>query len=123
MSKHVLVVDDEDDIREVAALTLEALAGWSITTASNGEEGFDRAVAERPDAVLLDVMMPGVDGPATFRRLQADERTRSIPVILLTAKVQAADRARFEALGVWGVIAKPFDPVMLPSEVCARLGW
>lgn len=123
MSKHILIVDDEDDIREVAALTLEALAGWSITTTSNGEDGFDRAVAHRPDAVLLDVMMPGLDGPATFRKLQADERTRSIPVILLTAKVQAADRLRFEAMGVSGVIAKPFDPLTLSDEICQRLGW
>jgi len=75
------------------------------------------------DAILLDVMMPGLDGPTTVGRLQADPQTRDIPVILLTAKVQPADRERFEALGVAAVLAKPFDPMTLPGQISDALGW
>lgn len=121
--KRVLVVDDEDDIREVAGVSLEAVGGFEVTTAASGPEAIDKAAAERPDAIVLDVMMPGMDGPATFRRLQADAQTRDIPVILLTAKVQAADRERFEELGVAGVLSKPFDPMGLAAQVAGALGW
>jgi CheY-like chemotaxis protein len=121
--KRVLVVDDEDDIREVAQLSLEMTAGWDVRTASSGAQALERARAERPDAILLDVMMPGMDGPTTFAALQADEATRDIPVILLTAKVQAADRRRFEDLGVAAVLSKPFDPMELAGQVAAALGW
>ena len=121
--KRVLVIDDEGDIREVAKVSLEMVGGWETLTASSGSEGLDRARAEQPDAILLDVMMPDMDGPSTFIRLQADEAIRHIPVILLTAKVQANDRRRFAELGVKGVIAKPFDPLGLPREVSEVMGW
>jgi two-component system alkaline phosphatase synthesis response regulator PhoP len=84
-------------------------------------EGIAKALAERPDAILLDVMMPGIDGPTTFKRLQVDPQTRGIPVILLTAKAQAADRDRFAKLGVAGVLTKPFDPMALSDQVAAIL--
>ena len=119
--KHILLVDDEDDIREVAGISLEAVGGWQVSRASSGVEGIAMALAERPDAILLDVMMPGIDGPTTFKRLQDDPQTRGIPVILLTAKVQAADRQRFDALGVAGMLTKPFDPMALPGQVAAIL--
>ena len=119
--KRILLVDDEDDIREVAAISMQAVGGWAVCSAANGGEAIAKAVAEQPDAILLDVMMPDVDGPTTFRRLQADARTRDIPVILLTAKAQAADRRSFEELGVAGVLNKPFDPVSLPGQVAALL--
>jgi CheY-like chemotaxis protein len=119
--KHILLVDDEDDIREVAGISLEAVGGWQVSSASSGIEGIAKALAERPDAILLDVMMPGIDGPTTFERLQDDPHTRSIPVILLTAKAQAADRHRFEQLGVAGVLNKPFDPMALSDQVAAIL--
>ena len=122
-AKRVLVIDDEDDIREVAKVSLEMVGGWEALTASSGSEGLEKARAERPDAILLDVMMPDMDGPATFHRLQADAALRHIPVILLTAKVQANDRRRFAELGVMGVIAKPFDPLTLPREVSEVMGW
>ena len=80
------------------------------------------AHADRPDAILLDVMMPDIDGPATFRLLQDDPRTRDIPVIFLTAKAQTADRVAFSRLGVAGTLAKPFDPLTLTDEVAAILG-
>ncbi len=121
MSRHVLLVDDEDDIREVAAISFEAFAGWRVSSASCGAEGIAKALAERPDAILLDVMMPDLDGPSTFKRLQDDPNTRDIPVILLTAKVQPADRRRFEQLGVAGVLTKPFDPTSLAEDVAAIL--
>ena len=121
--KRVLVIDDEDDIREVAKVSLEMVGGWETLTARSGSEGLEKARSEQPDAILLDVMMPDMDGPATFRRLQADDTIRHIPVILLTAKVQANDRRRFAELGVKGVIAKPFDPLGLPREVSEVMGW
>jgi CheY-like chemotaxis protein len=119
----VLIVDDEDDIREVAQASLELVGGWEVLTASSGREGIERAAAERPDAILLDVMMPDLDGPSTFQHLQANPVTRDIPVLLLTAKVQTADRVHFQGLGVAGVLAKPFDPMRLASDVAAALGW
>jgi CheY-like chemotaxis protein len=121
--RRILVVDDEDDIREVAQMSLEMVGGFEVTTAASAAEGIARATADRPDAILLDVMMPDMDGPTAFERLRADARTREIPVILLTAKVQAADRRRFGDLGVTAVIAKPFDPMRLSEEVARALGW
>jgi len=115
--KHILLVDDEDDIREVATISFETIAGWRVSSASSGSEGLAKAIAERPDLILLDVMMPGMDGPATFARLQADPATQEIPVILLTAKTQGADLRQFEELGVTGVLTKPFDPMTLPTQV------
>jgi CheY-like chemotaxis protein len=121
--KRILLVDDEADIREVAKLSLEAVGGYDVVTASSGREGMAIAAAGRPDAILLDVMMPDLDGPSTVRLLRQDERTRDIPVVLVTAKVQAADRRQFEALGVAAVLAKPFDPMTLSDEVARALGW
>jgi CheY-like chemotaxis protein len=119
--KHILLVDDEDDIREVAGISLEAVGGWQVSSASSGIEAIAKAIAERPDAILLDVMMPGIDGPTTFERLQDEPQTRGIPVILLTAKAQTADRHRFEKLGFAGVLNKPFDPMALSDQVAAIL--
>ena len=119
--KHILLVDDEDDIREVAALSLETVGGWRVSSASDGDSAVAMARAEAPDAVLLDVMMPGLDGPATFERLQDDPLTRDIPVILLTAKAQSADRRRFDELGVAGTLTKPFDPMTLSDQIAAIL--
>lgn len=121
--KRILVVDDEDDIREVAQLSLEMVGGWEVISASSGAEGIRRAEQDRPDAILLDVMMPEMDGPSTFRALQENVATRGIPVILLTAKVQSTDRQRFEGLGVAAVLSKPFNPMELAHEVADVLGW
>jgi CheY-like chemotaxis protein len=119
----VLIVDDEEDIRQVAALSLETVAGWQVSTAMSGNEGLERARADRPDAILLDVMMPEMDGLATLKRLQDDPRTSMIPVLLLTAKVQGADQRRFANLGVAAVLSKPFDPLTLAHQVSSALGW
>ncbi|MBI3925185.1 MAG: response regulator [Armatimonadetes bacterium] len=123
MARRVLVVDDEDDIREIAQTSLEMVGGWEVLVASSGQEGISRAESEQPDVILLDVMMPDMDGPTTFQRLRANQKTRQIPVILLTAKVQSGDRKHFEDLGVSAVIAKPFDPMTLPDQVSNALGW
>ena len=121
--KRVLVIDDEDDIREIAQDSLEMLGGYQVSTASSGTQGLADARVQQPDAILLDMMMPGMDGTATFQLLQDDAITQGIPVILLTTKVQSSDRLRFEELGVAGVIAKPFDPISLASQVAQVLGW
>jgi CheY-like chemotaxis protein len=121
--RRILIVDDEDDIREVAALSLEATAGWKILTASSGAEGIEIATVEHPDAILMDVMMPGVDGPTTFRNMQQIPDIASIPVLLLTAKVQGADQRRFAGLGLAGILFKPFDPLTLAEQISEVLGW
>lgn len=124
MKKHrILIIDDEEDIRTVTALTLETVADWEVMVATNGKEGIERAKQENPDAILLDVMMPEMDGPTTFRNLQAMEETRHIPVLLLTAKVQAVDQQRFADLGVAGVLFKPFDPLTLADQIANVVGW
>jgi CheY-like chemotaxis protein len=117
------IVDDEDAIREIAQLSMEAVGGHQVDAASSGSDALDRAIADPPDAIL-DMMMPGLDGPATVTRLQADPRTRDVKVVLLTAKVRPSDLARVDTMpGVAGVIAKPFDPMTLPGQVAAILGW
>ncbi len=121
--RRILIIDDEEDIREVAALSLEATAGWQILTACSGAEGIDVAIAEQPDAILMDVMMPGVDGPTTFRTMQTLPAINAIPVLLLTAKVQGVDQRRFANLGVAAVLFKPFDPLTLAQQICNELDW
>jgi len=121
--RRILIIDDEDDIREVAALSLEATAGWQILTASSGLEGIAIATAEQPDAILMDVMMPEVDGPTTFANMQHDPAVAHIPVLLLTAKVQGVDQRRFAGLGLAGILFKPFDPLTLAKQISDTLGW
>jgi CheY-like chemotaxis protein len=121
--RRILIIDDEDDIREVAALSLEATAGWHILTASSGLEGIDIAIAEQPDAILMDVMMPEIDGPTTFGNMQQNPAVSHIPVLLLTAKVQGVDQRRFAGLGLAGILFKPFDPLTLAQQISDVLGW
>ena len=123
MIHRILIIDDEDDIREVAAMSLESVAGWEVIMASSGAQGLVRAAEYLPDAILLDVMMPGMDGPTTFRELRKNPRTARIPVLLLTAKVQSTDQRRFADLGVEAVLFKPFDPMTLSAEISTVLGW
>ena len=123
MTARILIVDDDDAIREVAQTSLELVGGWQVDCASSGVDALTIATQNPPDAILLDVMMPAMDGPTTFGHLQADPRTRSIPVVLLTAKVLGSERRQWDNLGVAGVLAKPFDPMTLPDEVAKLLGW
>ncbi|MEO6878044.1 MAG: response regulator [Gemmatimonadaceae bacterium] len=123
MSKTLLVIDDDDDIREIAQLALELGASWTVFTAASGPEGVATATSSHPDAILLDVMMPGVDGPTTLELLRRNDDTSAIPVVFLTAKSRPAERERLMALGVSGVLAKPFDPMFLSEQVAVLLGW
>ena len=118
-ARTVLVVDDDDSIRLVAEVALESVAGWKVLTAEGGAVGLELAAAHQPDVILLDVMMPGMDGPTTCRHLSEDPVTRDIPVILVTAKVQYRDREAWEDLPIAGVIPKPFDPMTLSADVSA----
>ncbi len=122
-SKRILVIDDEADIREVAQLSLEISNGWEVLTAASGQEGLALAIDCQPDAILLDVMMPDMDGPTTWKNLQANPATQQIPVILLTAKVQATEQRNYAKLGVNAVFTKPFDPVKLADLMVEALHW
>jgi CheY-like chemotaxis protein len=104
-------------------MSLERIGGWEVLEASSGPAGLELAALHRPDAVLLDVMMPDVDGPTTFRLLDADTRTHGIPVLLLTARGDHPERARPTVPGVAGVLDKPFDPLELAAQVSRALGW
>jgi len=121
--KQLLVIDDEGDIREVARLSLQLTEGWTVMTANGGSAGTALALSMEPDAILLDVMMPDMDGPNTLRALQQHGATKSIPVIFLTAKVQAADHQKYMQLGVRGIIPKPFDPLTLGQQIKDVLSW
>jgi CheY-like chemotaxis protein len=123
MSKCILIIDDDEGILEVVRASLETSGGWRVVTARSGKEGLTRAATECPDGILLDVMMPDLDGPATIQQLRANPATRLIPVILLTAKVQAGDRHRLAGLDVQGVISKPFDPLRIAAQISTALGW
>ncbi|KAF3884682.1 MULTISPECIES: response regulator [Nostocales] len=123
MSKSVLIVDDEEDVRAIAKLGLEMGAGWNAIVASCGEEGIKLAVERKPDVILLDMMMPDMDGRTTLQQLKANPATQPIPVILVTAKVQESDRESFSGLQVAAVFAKPFRPLKLPQEISKVLGW
>ena len=119
----VLVVDDNDDIRELAQLCLETVDGWTVLTAGSGADAIEAAREHQPDAVLLDMMMPGRDGLTTFEHMQSDDATRDIPVLLFTAKLQARDRQVWEGTAIRGTIAKPFDPLTLGEQVSRTLKW
>ena len=122
-TRRILIIDDEYDIRAVAQLTLKTVAGWDVSLAASGKEGLVKAADEQPDVILLDVMMPDMDGIETLRALQANPATQSIPVIFMTAKVQAAEQRRFTELGVAGIIPKPFKAMKLSGQIAETLGW
>jgi CheY-like chemotaxis protein len=122
-AKQILVIDDELDIRTVIQACLELVGGYEVILASSGQAGLQLAAIAQPDAILLDVMLPDLDGPATFAQLQANPQTGQIPVIFFTAKVRPADQERFLAMGVKAVLEKPFDPVLIASQIATILQW
>ncbi|BAU64667.1 response regulator receiver protein [Stanieria sp. NIES-3757] len=121
--KCILLIDDEETIQEVVQVGIEIEVGWQVLIASSGLEGISVAQTQKPDAILLDVMMPELDGISTFSQLQANPKTQSIPVIFLTAKIQAADKNQLQGLGVAGVITKPFNSMTLASRIASILRW
>jgi CheY-like chemotaxis protein len=123
MPKQILIIDDEPYIREIIQVSLETVAGWQVLTASSGYEGIATAEVEPIDAILLDLMMPHMDGIATFQKLQENPKTRHLPVILLTAKLQMDDRLRYTQLGIKAALSKPFQPLELAREIAQVLGW
>ncbi|MCC0176709.1 response regulator [Waterburya agarophytonicola K14] len=121
--KRILFIDDEDDIKTLAQFCLESEAGWLMISASSGKEGIAIAEQEKPDAILLDAMMPDLDGIQTIAKLKSNPTTKNIPTIFITAKAQASDRRRFYNAGAKGVINKPFDALTLASQISGFLGW
>lgn len=115
----ILYVDDEADIREVAELSLGLNPNWEIRTAASGADALAAIDDWTPNLVLLDVMMPMMDGPQTLEAIRQRRSAQELPVIFITARVLATDRSRLMGLGAAGVIAKPFDPMKLASDVAA----
>jgi CheY-like chemotaxis protein len=123
MSKCILVIDDEKHLGFVIQTCLSKLGGWTVTLAHSGREGLQAAAATQPDAILLDIMMPDLDGLTVVERLRADPATTTIPVILLTAKMQPLQQDDCTRLGIAGVLAKPFEPLNLATQVAELLRW
>jgi CheY-like chemotaxis protein len=119
----ILVVDDSKLVHELARMGLEAHAGWAVRCAFSGREALALAAAERPDAILLDVEMPGLDGPATVAALRAESACAQVPVVFLTAHDAPDELARLRGLGVAGVLAKPFEVDALADQLAGVLGW
>jgi len=113
----IMLVEDEPDIQAVAKLALEAVGGFSLQVCASGQEALTQAPLSLPDLILLDVMMPGMDGPTTLKHLRTLEAVRQIPVIFMTAKVQPAEVVYYQEIGAIGVIPKPFDPMTLSDQV------
>ncbi|HQS31999.1 MAG: hypothetical protein B7X59_07210 [Polaromonas sp. 39-63-203] len=113
----ILYVEDEPDIRLIAQMALEAVGGLTVIVCASGPEALRAAPASRADLLLLDVMMPGMDGPSTLKALRELPATADTPVIFMTAKVQAAEVAAYKALGAIDVIPKPFDPMELSAQI------
>jgi CheY-like chemotaxis protein len=115
----ILYVEDDDDIRTVAVMALEMIGDFTVEAHASGHAAIERAAAFAPDLVLLDVMMPGIDGPATLAGLRAIPALAEVPAVFFTAKAQPDEVARLLALGARGVLAKPFDPQTLPDALRA----
>ena len=113
----ILVVEDEPDIREIVTAALEALGGYTVEPCASGDEAIEKAAAFDPDIILLDVMMPGMDGPTTLGKLRDIAGLEKTPVIFLTAKAMPAEIERYISLGALGVITKPFDPSTICKEI------
>ena len=113
----VLYVEDEPDIQAVARIALQTVGGFTVQICSSGEEALREVKAFGPDLILLDVMMPGMDGPGTLAALRATPGLEQVPVVFMTAKVQPSEVAQYKSLGALDVIPKPFDPMKLAEQV------
>jgi CheY-like chemotaxis protein len=121
--KHILLIDDEKHISTVVKTCLVTLGGWVVLTADSGKEGLLKARQEQPDAILLDIMMPDMNGITLLQELRKEPKTQNIPVLLLTAKAQMSDRDEYTHLDIAGVITKPFEPLKLAEQIAEVLGW
>lgn len=122
-AKRILLIDDEKRLARVIQACLSKLGGWTVTVAASGTEGLRQAAAEQPDAILLDIMMPDIDGLTLLDQLKQDRRTQAIPVILLTARPPADHSTQAAPLPIAGMIAKPFEPLNLASQIAEILNW
>lgn len=118
----VLIIDDEEDIRSIASMSLGILGGIDVVEADGGEDGISKAAELQPDAILLDMMMPVLDGPGTLAKLRENAATKHIPVIFLTARAMTSEVEKLKQMGATGILTKPFDPTTLASQVKAILG-
>jgi two-component system OmpR family response regulator len=119
---NLLMIDDEDDIRTVARVALETVGQMEVTDCSSAKEGFEALEKSKPDVILLDYMMPEIDGPGALKHIREMPGCESIPVIFLTARAQKDELEEYKKLGVKGTITKPFDPMELAEQVKALLG-
>ena len=115
--RRILYVEDDDDIREIARLALEFVGEFEVMLCASGEDAVAGAAAFNPDIILLDVMMPGMDGPSTLTALRRQPALSHTPVAFMTAKIQPQEIAAYKAMGAVDVIAKPFDPMTLPEQI------
>jgi len=114
----ILLVDDDSNIQMIAQMGLEDRSDWNLVLASSGREALEKAVNEKPDIILLDIMMPGMDGKETFSKLKEQPTSANIPIIFMTAKVQTHEIETYLKMGASGVITKPFDPMTLSQDIC-----
>lgn len=121
--KHILLIDDEAYIRTVVKTCLVTFGRYQVSMAESGPEGLLIAKQEYPDAILLDYMMPGMDGIMLLQELRKDALTQSMPVVMLTARAEPADQLKYTELGVLGVISKPFEPLTLTTQIVEILDW
>jgi CheY-like chemotaxis protein len=121
--RRILVIDDEADIRELTSLSIRHTTAWQVETAESGADGIRSATSRPPDAILLDVQMPSMDGPSTLRHLQTNPLLAKIPIIFFTGITRPADKEHLSGLGVTAILPKPFDPLTLASDIASVLGW
>ncbi|MBO9376402.1 response regulator [Sphingomonas histidinilytica] len=115
----IVYADDDDDIRELLQLSLELAGGFEVSTVANGQAAVAAVAANRPDLVILDVMMPGLDGPATLAEIRRIEAAGQVPIVFFTAKLQRDEVDRLMSLGAAGVLGKPFDPITIADDIIA----
>jgi len=115
--KKILYAEDEPDVQTVVELTIQTMSDYDIKVCDNGKILLDCVEEYNPDLILLDVMMPEMDGPTTFKNLQENEKTKNIPIIFMTAKAQSHEVENLKNSGAIGIITKPFDPLQLCSDL------
>lgn len=115
--KKILYVEDEEDIQAIAKIALEDIGNFTVKSCGSGQEALAVVEAFNPDLVLLDVMMPGLDGPATLRELRKLSTMKKVPIIFMTAKIQDSEVEQYRKLGVLDVLPKPFDPMTLADTI------
>ncbi len=121
--KQILVIDDETDIREIAKMSLQITKQWQVLTAASGEDGVEIAAQTQPDAILLDVLMPEMDGLLTLKALKSNPLTQLIPVVMLTATGSIVTQQQYAELGAHAILTKPFDPGVLGNQIAEALNW